>query len=184
MKGLTMKGIVFSEFLELVDEEFSMETCEQVLEMSDLPSGGVYTSIGTYDPQEMRTLLGNLHEVTGVPVPDLLQTFGRHLFGFFVTSFPMFFEGVHSTFAFLPRVHSYVHLEVRKLYPDASLPTFACEEPADGVMVMSYRSQNDLPDLAHGLIQGCIEHYGEALRCSMERVGGEPPETVFTIAPI
>ena len=178
-----MKGIVFSEFLELVDEEFSMETCEQVLEMSDLPSGGAYTAIGTYDPQEMRTLLGNLHEVTGVPVPDLLQTFGRYLFRFFVTSFPMFFEGVSSTFEFLPRVHEYVHVEVRKLYPDASLPTFAGEGPVDGVMTMSYRSQSDLPDLAEGLIQGCIEHYDEPLQSTMERVGGDPPETIFTIGP-
>jgi hypothetical protein len=131
----------------------------------------------------MRTLLGNLHEVTGVPVPDLLQTFGRHLFGFFVSSFPMFFEGVGSTFEFMPLVERYVHVEVRKLYPDASLPTFACEGPADGVMVMRYRSASDLPDLAQGLIEACIDHYGEPLQSSMERVGGDPPETVFTIGP-
>ena len=50
-------------------------------------------------------------------------------------------------------------------------------------MTMSYRSQSDLPDLAEGLIQGCIEHYDEPLQSTMERVGGDPPETIFTIGP-
>ncbi len=170
-----MKGIMFTEFLELVDEEFSLETCERVLELSDLPSGGAYTAVGTYEPQEMRTLLASLHDVTGVQVPDFLQTFGRHLFRYFVSSYPVFFEGITSTFGLLPRVDSYVHLEVRKLYPDASLPTFVCEGPTGATMTMRYRSKNDLPELARGLIEGCIAHYGEPLMVRMERLGGGRP---------
>lgn len=178
-----MKGLVFTEFLELVDEQFSFETCERIIEMSDLPSGGVYTSVGTYQPQEMATLLGNLSEVTGIPPADLLQVFGRHLFSRFVTSFPAFFEGISSSLEFLPRVDDYVHFEVKKLYPDADLPTFTCETPAPGTMIMTYRSKNDLPDLAEGLILECIDHFGESLTVQRERLGGQPAATVFTIGP-
>lgn len=178
-----MKGLVFTEFLDMVDEKFSFETCERIIEMSDLPSAGVYTSIGTYQPQEMATLLGNLSEVTGVPIPGLLQIFGRHLFGRFVTSFPAFFEGISSSLEFLPRVDDYVHIEVKKLYPDADLPTFTCETPVPGTMIMTYRSKNDLPDLAEGLILECIDHFGEPLAVQRERRGGQPPATVFTIGP-
>lgn len=166
-----MTGLVFTEFLELVDEQFSFETCEQIIEMSDLPSGGVYTSVGTYQPQEMAALLGNLSELTGIPAPHLLQMFGRPLFRHFVATFPVCFEGITSSLEFLPFVNDYVHMEVRKLYPDADLPTFTCETPRPGTMVMTYRSKTDLPDLAEGLILGCIDH------------NGEPPETVFTITP-
>ncbi len=35
-----------------------------------------------------------------------------------VTTFPAFFVRITSTFEFLPQVESYVHLEVRKLYPE------------------------------------------------------------------
>ena len=49
-----MKGLVFTEFLELVDEQFSFETCEQIIEMSDLPSGGIYTSVGTTSHRRWR----------------------------------------------------------------------------------------------------------------------------------
>ena len=178
-----MKGLVFTEFLELVDEQFSFETCERIIEMSELPSGGVYTSVGTYDPQEMATLLGNLSTETGIPAPDLLQVFGRHLFKRFVASFPVFFEGITSSLEFLPRVNDYVHVEVKKLYPDADLPTFTCETPAPWTMIMTYRSKNDLPDLAEGLIRECIDHFGEPLVVQRQRLGGEPPTCVFTVGP-
>jgi len=178
-----LKGLVFTEFLELVDERFSFETCERIIEMSDLPSGGIYTSVGTYQPQEMAALLGSLSEVTGIPPADLLQVFGRHLFKRFVASFPVFFNGITSSFEFLPRVDNYVHIEVKKLYPDAELPTFTCETTTPGTMVMTYRSKSNLPDLAEGLILECIDHFGEQLVVRRERLAGEPPVTVFTISP-
>lgn len=84
---------------------------------------------------------------------------------------------------FLPQVDGYVHLEVRKLYPDAELPSFSCTTPEPGTMVMTYRSKTNLPDLAEGLILGCIDHFGDSV--SVKRGTGlkNPPETVFTIRP-
>jgi len=178
-----MKGLVFTEFLDLVDEKFSLETCERMIEMSNVPSGGAYTSVGTYDAQEMFTLVSGLSTLTGIPVPDLLKAFGRHLFKRFVSAFPVFFEGVGSAMEFLPRVDDYVHLEVRKLYPDAELPSFSCATPEPGTMVMTYRSKTNLPDLAEGLILGCIDHFGDSVSVKRGPGHADPSETVFTISP-
>jgi hypothetical protein len=178
-----VKGLVFTEFLDLVDEQFSFETCERIIEMSDLPSGGVYTSVGTYDPHEMKALLGNLSQVTGIPQPELLQTFGRHMFRHFVAAFPEFFTGITAALDFLPLVNDYVHVEVRKLYADTELPTFSCETPSPGTLIMTYRSKNDLPDLAEGLIRECVEHYGDPLTVRRELLDDDPPGCVFTISP-
>lgn len=180
---VAMKGMVFTEFLELVDDKFSYETCERLIGMSDLPSRGVYTAVGTYDHQEMVTLVTNLSTLVGVSVPDLLKVFGQYVFKRFLVSFPTFFEGVSSTMAFLPRVDNYVHLEVRKLYPDAELPSFECAMREPDTMIMTYRSTRNLPDLAEGLILGCIEHFGEALQVVRETGQGNPPETRFIITP-
>jgi hypothetical protein len=177
-----MKGMVFTEFFELVDDKFSFETSERLIEMSNLPSEGIYTSVGTYPAQEMVTLVTNLSTLSGVPVPDLLREFGRHLFRRFLISFPHFFDGIGSTMEFLPRVNDYVHLEVQKLYPDAELPLFSCTFPEPGTMVMAYQSSRNLPDLAEGLILACIEHYGESLVVKRETGQGDPPETRFFIA--
>lgn len=48
-----MKGIVFTGFLEMVDEVFSPEITECIIESSNLKSGGIYTAVGTYDYTEI-----------------------------------------------------------------------------------------------------------------------------------
>ena len=84
---------------------------------------------------------------------------------------------------FLPSVENYVHLEVLKLYPDAELPFFSCTSPEPGMMIMTYRSKRNLPDLAEGLILACIDHFDESLLVRRETIEGDPPETRFIIVP-
>lgn len=179
-----MKGLVFTEFFELVDKVFSMEISEQLIEMSNLESGGIYTAVGTYDPMEMVTLVTNLAELTKTPVGELLKAFGKHLWQYFWDSYPMLFEGMHSTMEFLPRVNDYVHMEVQKLYPDAELPTFICENPEPGKLVITYSSVRNLPDLAEGLILQCIDHFGESMTVKRETIEGDTPSTRFTVTEI
>ena len=176
-----MKGIVFSEFLEMVDGKFSIEISERLLDEANPPSGGAYTSVGTYDPQEMVLLVTKLSEIIDISVPDLLKTFGQHLLGRFVETFPAFFEGMTSAFDFLPRVESFVHLEVKKLYADAELPSFTCVSTKPGRLEMTYRSARNLPDLAEGLILGVIEHFGEPVGVSRETIADNPPAELFII---
>lgn len=176
-----MKGIVFSEFIEMVDGKFSIEISERLLDEVDLPSGGVYTSVGTYDPQEMVALVVKLSEITSVPVPDLLKTFGRHLLKRFVETFPAFFDGITSAFDFLPLVDGYVHLEVKKLYSDAELPSFDCVSPKPGRLEMTYRSLRNLPDLAEGLILGVVDYFHEPIEVKRESIPGTPSAELFII---
>lgn len=179
-----MKGIVFVEFIEMAENSFSIELCDRLIEMSDLPSSGIYTSVGTYDPEEMMTLVGNLSNLTEKPASELLKDFGRYLFKRFVENFPDFFEGITSSLGFLSQVDSYVHLEVRKLYEDAELPTFECTFPEAGHLLMKYRSKRNLPDLAEGLILGCIDYYGEQLEVERKSMPEDPLSTLFIIAPL
>jgi hypothetical protein len=163
-----MKGMVFTEFLEMVEEKFSPDTAERIIEASELQSGGVYTSVGTYDHHEMIALVTCLSRETGIPAPDLLRAFGEHLFERFHHLFPKYFEGVPSAFDFLRRVDDYVHIEVRKLYPEAELPTFTCEMPRPDQLSITYRSTRPFAALAEGLIRGCIAYYGEPIEIGVE----------------
>lgn len=175
-----MKGIVFSEFIELVEEYFSPEIADQMIESAKLPSGGAYTSVGTYDHHEMVALLVQLSALTSTSIPDLLRVFGRHLFGRFATLYPMFFEGIDSSFDFLSRLDDYIHVEVRKLYPDADLPKFLYQRLDEDTLRMEYQSTRALGDLAEGLIQGCIQHYGERIEVTRDdHDGGQ--QVFFTL---
>lgn len=167
-----MKGVVFTEFLEMVESRFSEEMVEELLGSCDLASGGAYTSIGTYDHRELVALVGALSEKTGAPAGALVHEFGRHLLRRFTAGFPGFFTAARDTFGFLGRVEGYVHTEVRKLYEDAELPTFECSPVVDGRMDMVYRSARGFADLAHGLIEATAEHYGDAIAVDVEDLSG------------
>jgi hypothetical protein len=49
-----MKGVVFTEFLEMVEDRFSPDMADRIIEGAGLASGGVYTTVGTYDHREMK----------------------------------------------------------------------------------------------------------------------------------
>jgi hypothetical protein len=170
-----MKGIVFTEFLDMAEDRFGADTIEKIIEEAALPSGAAYTSIGTYDHRELLQLVSRLSDATGTPVPVLVRVFGQHLFDRFVQGYPAFFKDVGSTFDFLQRVESYIHVEVLKLYPDAQLPHFEYARPRPGCMDMIYRSHCPFSDLAEGLILGCIEHFGEPIE--LERTNLDEPGT-------
>lgn len=177
-----MKGVVFTEFLELVEDKFSADTVDDIIEMANLPTGGVYAATGTYDYDELVALVGALSKVSEMPVPTLLQVFGEHLFGRFHDLYPSFFDGATSSIDFLPQVDGYIHGEVRKLYPDAELPKFECDTSAPGKLVMEYSSKRPLAEFAKGLIQGCIKHFEEDVALEHEDLsGGKGTDARFTL---
>ena len=161
-----MKGIVFSEFNDMVEERFSPEILDRIISTANLPSGGAYTAVGTYDHDELLRLVTRLGEVTGLATADLVKTFGRHLAGRFTSLYPAFFEHVDGTLAFLETIEAHVHVEVLKLYPDAELPTFETERPQPDRLQMTYRSGRPFADLAEGLILGCAEYFNEQVTIS------------------
>ena len=163
-----MKGVVFTVFLEMVEGRFSPDVADRIIDEADLPSGGAYTTVGTYDHREMLELVAHLSRQTGVPAGDLVRAFGTHLFGRFAVLFPQYFEGVSSAFEFLGKIEDYIHIEVRKLYPDAELPRFAFDAPGSDRLVVTYRSARPFAALADGLIRGCVAHYGEPIEVEME----------------
>ena len=176
-----MKGIVFSEFLTMVDGKFSIEMSERLIDEVKPPSDGAYTTVGTYDAQEIVDLVIKLSEITKISVPALLKTFGCHLLTRFAEIFPQFFIDVTSTLDFLPMVESYVHLEVKKLYSDAELPSFTCVSPYPGRLEMTYRSARNFQDLAEGLILGTADHFNERINVERESVPDDPSAELFII---
>ena len=159
-----MKGVVFTEFLAFVEQRFGDDMVDDIIESSDLPSGGAYTTVGTYSHDEMTALCGALAQRTSLPAPGLVREFGKHLSSSFAAGYPDFFERAGSFFDFLESIEAHIHVEVRKLYPDAELPTFAVEERTASRMVIVYRSPRRMADLSEGLIIGSAGKFGVDVR--------------------
>lgn len=162
-----MKGIVFTEFLDMVETQFSADMVDDLIDDCALPSAGAYTSVGTYDHAELVALVGALATRTATPVPDLVKAFGRHLLGRFFANYPRFFEGVTDAVTFLAGIEDVIHVEVLKLYPDAQLPRFECTRQFGG-LDMVYHSPRHFDDLAEGLIDGAVAHWGGGYTVSRE----------------
>jgi len=159
-----MKGVVFTEFMELVESRMGMEMLDRIITEARLPNDGAYTSVGTYDHAELVRLVQALANATGNTVPQLIHMFGEHLFQRFSVNYRPLFADSRNAFEFLSRIDGVIHVEVRKLYPDAELPSLPCERPAEDRLVMHYSSPRGLGDLAEGLISGCIRHFGEQVQ--------------------
>lgn len=163
-----MKGVIFTEFLDMVDGVFSLEMTEKIIAQCDLPSGGSYTATGTYDYSEIVRLVTALHKETDMPVQDLCKTYGAHLFSRFTSLYPQFFNDDDTAFTFIERVENYIHAEVLKLYPDAKVPSISCNRLSDDRMEVTYRSHRCLAPVCHGLILGCFSHFSEQVTVEEE----------------
>ncbi|MEL6347782.1 MAG: heme NO-binding domain-containing protein [Myxococcota bacterium] len=174
-----MKGMVFVELMDFIEDQFGFDVADNIIENADLSTGGAFTSVGTYPASDAVAIVVGLHEQTQLPIPDLLKTFGRHLFGQLAGAHPEFIEGVTSPFALLRQIENHIHVEVRKLYPDAELPTFQDDgSDRDDEMVLTYYSARGLGDLCEGLILGCFDHFDASVEIRREALDVEQCEAV------
>ncbi len=158
-----MKGMVFTEFLDFVQGSLGADMVDDIIEDAAPPNAGAYTAVGTYPYAEMGALVAALGRRTGCPVPDLLQTFGRHLCGRFVVRFPEFFPANSEFFTFLDSVDRHIHVEVHKLYPEAELPRFEMTHGGHDTVFLDYDSCRPLEALAEGMILAASDHFGQAV---------------------
>ncbi|MCA9066760.1 MAG: heme NO-binding domain-containing protein [Planctomycetaceae bacterium] len=156
-----MKGIAFTLLNELVEQSFGMETWDTVLQRTGLD--GIFTAAGSYPDDDVFRIVTVLSEISGLPPEVLVRTFGEFMFKGFVEQYPHFFPEGQKARELLKSVDSIIHVEVRKLFPDAAPPTFACEERDDGTLLMTYRSPRRLCILAEGLINGAAQYFQEPI---------------------
>jgi hypothetical protein len=158
-----MKGIVFTEFLELVGRKYGIEMMDFIIDSSDLPSGGAYTAAGTYDHGELISLVGNLSTAIRVPVPELFKSYGQHLFARLSVRYPTCFDGITSCFEFFDRMEDHVLSAVRKGDPGAELPSIDVDWRTEDKIQLFYTSTRPFAAFAEGLMRGAIAHFGEKI---------------------
>ena len=156
-----MKGIIFKEFLNMVEEKYGYELVDKLILSSNLTNNGSYTSVGTYPHSEMVSLVTQLSTLTQIPVAKLLEEYGKYAFKIFAEAYKNMFEGHTNTFSFLSSIENHIHVEVLKLYPEAELPAIPVTEIDKNKMVMTYKSTRKMADFAKGLIKGSLLHFNE-----------------------
>jgi len=176
-----MKGIVFTEFFDMVETRFGYSMVDDLIESSTLSSNGIYTAVGTYHHSEIVALLTNLSEKSKIAPEVLLKSFGEYLFDTFLKQYPQFFSAHKDSFSFLDSIDSHIHVEVLKLYPEATLPKFITQVHEDGSMSMVYQSERKMAALAEGLIYKSMAHYKDKCEIETTKIKEDGSEVKFTI---
>ncbi|WP_419811194.1 heme NO-binding domain-containing protein [Bacterioplanoides sp.] len=159
-----MKGIVFDMLRDMVEEQYGLDGWQAVLDKAG--SDGLFISTDSYHDEELLALVAAGSEVTGIDPNDLVFAFGQFMVGEFYKRFPRYFDECDGLIDFLLSVDRVIHVEVRKLFPDAGVPEFRYSQPtpdqqSPDQLTMIYQSQRKLCRLAEGLIDGSARHFNQ-----------------------
>lgn len=157
-----MKGILFTEFLEMVEQRFGIKTVDTIVSQPNIEFDS-YTSVGSYPHGQMVQLVLNLSAQTGIAVEELLKVYGRYLFGRLAAQYPEMMLGITNPLDFLEKIESHIHVEVRKLYPDSKPPSLQPLRISAQQIKLTYHSHRKMADVAEGLIMGCGDYYRASL---------------------
>lgn len=177
-----MLGLVFTELIEMVEDRFSEEVADRMIEAVEGQGGGVYTAVGSYPHEQIGAMVARLSEVTGLPADDLVRAFGRHLLTRFAASHPGPFVRHPDVFDFLAAIDSDIHVQVRKLYAAATPPRFEVLARDERTLRLQYISPRRLESLALGLMEQLGEHLGQPIRIEVEPAGEHTEFVIHRVA--
>jgi hypothetical protein len=140
---------------------------DDIIVESKLPNDGAYSATGNYNFAELFTLVGRLHQHTAIPIHTILEIFGEHLFEHLFNMHPELCNE-NNILDFLENVETYIHVEVKKLYPEAELPSFDIIDKDDNRFVFYYVSSRQLHFLAKGLIVGLSKYLNQPVKIDMK----------------
>ena len=177
-----MKGIIFTEFMDLVEEKFGLDALDQLL--SDAGDEGGYTAVGSYDHKDLVRLIVQLSKQTGISAEELQRVFGQSVFDNLYQSLPEknSLQGCKNSIQFIRLVEDYIHVEVKKLYQEANPPRFEFISENETEVVFDYKSARCMSHVCLGLIEGCANHYGEEVDIVMHNNDKSGNDVRFKVA--
>jgi hypothetical protein len=93
-----MKGLIIVEYLNFLEVEYDYNLVDKVIESSNLPDGGAFTTVGSYHYSQMFNLVSNTSRITERTIDDLFFEFVKFIFQAFVMDHSQFFSSANSSF--------------------------------------------------------------------------------------
>ncbi|MDE0852049.1 heme NO-binding domain-containing protein [Yoonia sp.] len=176
-----MKGVIFVELLKMAEDDFGEDAVDMVLDKIDLDNDGAFTTVGNYPCSELVKIVMAFSEHSGISPEALQRKFGHWVMAHFVEHYAEFFAGKADSFAMLEAVDGEIHVEVKKLYPDADLPVFSTERMGADHLEMTYSSPRPLVEFCYGMIEACLDHFDETADIQQCPVTHQENATKFDI---
>lgn len=176
-----MKGVFFTEFLELVEDKFGLEMVDTIISQSDLKSNGAYTSIGTYDFSELKQLIDNLQKNTQISIDQILFVYAQYFFTILEQNYSNLLSNYKDPIEMLASIESYIYPEAKKLCEDVQLPSLKVVEKTKDSLILIYKSSKSVGYFALGLLNKTFEHFNSKATILLEKIKDDGTEVKFII---
>jgi hypothetical protein len=154
-----MKGFIFTNFVDFIETTHGLEMVDEMITNCNLPSEGIYSSFSNYDFDELVSLLTYVSTKTNTNPEILLEKFGVFVFPYLIGKHSYIIENFDNPIDLIGGIENHIHIEVKKLYNDADLPTFRVVEKTEKKLSIIYNSSKGLTYFAIGLIKETLNHF-------------------------
>ena len=147
-----MKGLLLTELLEMVEEEYGYTVANTLALNADLHSRGVYSHTRAYHWHELNNMMGHLHRQTRVPFDLLAQNFGRHLCKRILIAYPQQKKYINRLFAMITK--------------KSEAPVFRYVRSDDKSLTLLYNPEVSTYCFSNSVIKGYLDHLRQLSRVS------------------
>ena len=81
----------------------------------------------------------------------------------------------------LSSIENHIHVEVKKIYPDAELPTFEVVTKTNNSLIMIYKSSRAMHHFGLGLMNKTFEYFDSTATIVLEMIKEDGTEVRFII---
>jgi hypothetical protein len=160
-----VKGLYFQELLEMMQDRFSEDIKNQVINASQLEKGKSFTSEGDFDPALFVRMVANFGHIIHLPYSATMRAYGRHLNKSLIRKYPALFKSNPDTFTFLKTFIENAVADLNSKNTGIQIPKLTFTTPEKNQLIIKYESDLPFADVAEGMILSTIDHYDEEITC-------------------
>ena len=169
-----MKGIIFTNFTDFISDSFGLVAWQNILDDTALDEDGCYVGTMTYPDNEFMALFVSACTHCQRDPVEMQLEFGRWLFPILLAKSPAEVKLIDNLKEFLFSIDTVIHVEVKKLDPEAQTPSLHCTQIDANTICLDYLSSRGMGYLAQGLIEGAATHFKETTQ--VEVTPSDSPE--------
>jgi len=158
-----MHGTIFSELEKFVGARLGSEAWATLKTKAGLEAGKTYDPLSTYPDAELTALVVTGSEITGIPVPALLEDFGEFIAPDLLEMYWGAIEPGWRTLDVIEHTESTIHTVVRMNQAGATPPYLHATRTAENEVTVVYTSARRLCAVARGITRGIAKHYDESI---------------------
>ncbi len=163
-----MLGLIFCKLKDFVETSFSEAVWQELLSECNIKRPAYHDTI-VYPDEELFCLIGKAVKKSGIPLPDLLEKFGKFIAPSLIEQGKQWklIRNTWKTFEVTENLFS-IHKGVLMFSSQATNPPdIQAKRISDTEIEVCYSSSKNIPELAVGVLKGIGKYYNENLEVNI-----------------